>query len=130
MTNQLNEITSTAAALFNQMASWPSSVLLGIILIIAGGALKAVGLVPCKLIPVCILVLGGALNYFIGDVAQVAPTQRHPDVILVMWGVCIGFAAWAAHRILLKRFEKYIPFLSGKSGDTEVTKASDKPEKK
>ena len=126
MTNQLNEITSTAAALFNQMASWPSSVLLGIILIIAGGAIKAIGLVPSKLIPVYILVLGGALNFFIGDISQVSPTQRYPGVILVMWGICIGFAAWAAHRLLLKRFEKYIPFLSGKSGETEV-KAGEKP---
>ena len=109
-----------AASVIEQMQAWPSAVLLGICLIILGGVLKTLALFPNRAIPAVVLVCGTGVNLLIGDAGQVDPAQRHPEIILAMWGFCVAFGAWMTHALLLKRFEKYLPILNGRSGDTEV----------
>lgn len=110
--SSLNEVTKLVAALVNQIQSWPAAVLLAVCLIVLGVVLKSLAIFPNKFIPVTILIGGALLNLFIGDPGQVDPAQRHPDVILGMWGFCVGAASWLAHAVVLKRFEKYLPFLN------------------
>lgn len=77
--------------------------------------MKAIGAFPNRFIPICVIALGAVLNFVLGDFGAVAPEQRNPGVILGLQGVLLGFAAWSLHALLLRRFEKYLPFLSGKA---------------
>lgn len=114
-TPSLNDATQLISGLVQQIQSWPAAVLLAVCLIVIGVVLKSLALFPNKFIPVTILLGGALINLLIGDPGQVDPAQRHPDVILAMWGFCVGAAAWVAHAVFLKRFEKYLPFLEEKT---------------
>lgn len=112
MTNQLSQLTDTIGAVFQQMQQWPAAVLLCIVLLILGTVWKSIPTLDNKYIPIFILAAGGVLNYFIGDMGSVRETQRNPNLILVLWGIVVGFVAWAFHATVLKRLEKWLPFLS------------------
>lgn len=126
-----NEISGAVAVLTNavqQMQQWPLAVLLVAFLVAFGSMLKALECFPNRAIPICVLVAGGVANGLLGDVGSVSPTQRHPEAVLAMQGVLLGFGAWGLHALFLRRFERFIPFLAGKSGDTVViTKDETKP---
>lgn len=116
--NWLTDATQSATALVNQIQAWPSAVLLGVCLIIAGGILKGLKLFPNKFIPALLIAAGAIVTWFTGDIGKVEPTQRHPEIILAMQGCVVAFASCLTHALVLKRFEKHIPFLNGSSGDT------------
>jgi hypothetical protein len=125
MTNELTGWVGTIGAAVEQMQHWPSAVLIIAVLIVYGGLMKSIDIFPNKFIPACVLVVGSALNVMMGDYGSVSTTQRHPELVLALQGFMLGFAAWALHNFLLRRFEKFIPFLEGK-GDSE-TKDTTKP---
>jgi hypothetical protein len=116
--NWLTEATQSATALVHQIQAWPSAVLLGVCLIILGAMLKMLKLFPNRFIPAVLLVIGAGGTMLTGDVGKVEPTQRHPEIILAMQGLVVAFAACLTHALVLKRFEKFIPLLAGKTGDT------------
>lgn len=118
MTNELSGYLDTLGAAVKQMEQWPVAILIVVVLIVMGSALKIVGLFPNRLIPIAVLLMGAAANWLLGDPGAVSETQRHPMVVLALHGFLLGFAAWIIHRWGLKRFENRIPFLAGKSGDT------------
>jgi len=106
----MKDITDFVHAFVEQMQCWPSAVLLFFVLIVLGWALK-ISAFPNRFIPLAVLGAGSGLNLLIGDVGKVDPTQRNPQVILAMWGLCIAFVAWTAHNTVLWRLEKYVPLL-------------------
>lgn len=116
--SSIGEGIKLATSVVEQMQSWPSAVLLGVCLVILGWVLKMMALFPNRAIPAVVLLTGTLVNLFIGDTGKVDPSQRHPEIILAMWGFCVAFGAWMAHALLLKRFEKFLPILNGRSGDT------------
>lgn len=118
MTNELSSWLQTATGAIEQMQRAPVSLLLIGVLIVVGAALKAMEYFPNRLIPVVVIALGGLGNGYLGDPGQVSNTQRHPVAVLVLQGILLGFAAWALHHFLLRRMERFIPFMAGKSGDT------------
>jgi hypothetical protein len=71
--------------------------------------------------------MGAVGNGTLGNPGAVSPDQRFPVAVLALQGFLLGFGAWALHAFLLRRFEKYIPLLAGKSGDTQLI---DKPKEK
>jgi hypothetical protein len=125
MTNELTGAVTILTNAVQQMQQWPLAVLLVAFLIALGSVLKALEFFPNRMIPIAVLVAGGVANAFLGDVGSVAPSQRHPEAVLAMQGVLLGFGAWGLHAFILRRFEKFIPFLAGKSGDTIEIKKSD-----
>lgn len=127
----MSDTLNFVEAIANQIQRWPAAVLLFFCLIVLGWVLKVTAF-PNKLIPASVLVAGSFINVLIGDVSKVEPTQRNPQIILAMWGVCIGFMAWGCHGLLLKKLEKYVPMFRVKGdGDTTfVTKDTIEPPKK
>jgi hypothetical protein len=118
MTNELLGWLDTVTGAVKQMEQWPVAVLLIAFLIVVGAMLKSLEVFPNRAIPTCLIVLGSVANAFLGNPGTVGPTQRHPIAVLALQGALLGFASIALHFLVLKRFEKYIPFLAGKSGDT------------
>lgn len=112
---ELGGIVDAVVAGIAKMQQWPAAVLIIAALIVSGGVMKAIGAFPNRFIPICVIALGSVLNFVLGDFGAVAPEQRNPGVILGLQGVLLGFAAWSLHALLLRRFEKYLPFLSGKA---------------
>jgi hypothetical protein len=134
----INQAVKTISALTEQIQTWPLSVVLVICLLIAGStmkltlnvirnaghALESTGLpktgkitrivATCliQLIPVFVLASGGWANGLIADPGKVAPCPN-PQFVIVMWGVCIGAMTWIIHWKFVKRFEKFLPLLSG-----------------
>lgn len=104
------------------MQQWPSAVLIVAVLIVCGGILKSLAAFPNRFIPICVIIIGCCLNCALGDFGSVNPAQRNPGVILALQGILLGFAAWSLHALLLRRFEKYVPFLSGKHEAEPETK--------
>ena len=118
MTNEITSWIGTVTSAVQQMQEWPAAVLIIASLIVFGSVLKSIEVWPNRFIPIAVLAVGAILNAIIGEPGSVAPTQRHPEVVLALQGLLLGFAAWALHAFLLRRLERYIPFLAGKSGDT------------
>jgi hypothetical protein len=115
-------------ATIEQMHEWPVSVMLVACLLVLGYALKLAHFVPNRMIPIVVMGLGLALNVFIGDTGKVAPNQRHPEVVLGLYGLMLGFISWVSHHAVIKRFEKYLPMLQGKEGGPgDANKNNTKP---
>jgi hypothetical protein len=118
MTNEIAGWIGTLTSAVEQMQRWPASVLIVAVLIVSGSVLKSLSFFPNRFIPIAVLGIGSMLNSFLGETGAVNPSQRHPEIVLALHGLLLGFAAWALHAFLLRRLERYIPFLAGKSGDT------------
>lgn len=125
MTNELTGWIQTATEAVRQMQQWPVAILIIAALIVMGGVLKSLEFFPNRAIPMMVLVLGAAANTMLGDTGSISPTQRNPMAVLALQGVLLGFAAWALHAFLLRRLERFVPLLAGKSGDTVEIKKSD-----
>ena len=125
MTNEVYQITNIANGLLHQMQEWPVAILIVAALIVFGWAFKIVSLFPNKFIPVALLLLGAVGNGVLGEPGSVHPAQRYPEAVLALQGFLLGFGSWALHFFLLKRFEKFLPFLSGKTGDTTIINKKD-----
>lgn len=121
-------IVDAVVAGIAKMQQWPAAVLIIAALIVSGGVMKAIGAFPNRFIPICVIVLGSLLNYLLGDFGAVDPAQRNPGLVLGLQGMLLGFAAWSLHALLLRRFEKYLPFLSGKAeAEPEANDKNDQP---
>lgn len=126
MTNELQSVyhvVDTITGAVKQIEQLPSSFLVVLLLVLSGGFLKALALFPNRFIPwTIILVLGPALNWWFGNPGSVS-NEIDSAKGLALQGVAIGLFSWGLHAWALKRFEKYVPFLAGRSGNTQhITK--------
>lgn len=96
---------------WNQLAHSPLWLLLAIVTLAIGLTLKSVRIFPNRFIPLITLPFSTLVYAFMGDRSQIDPGQPYPVVMLGFYGFIDGFVAWAAHKIILKRFEKYLPWL-------------------
>ena len=117
-TNLLSSWLGHATDAVNQIEQLPFSLLLLVVLIVLGGVLKMLALFPNKWIPAVIFVVGTVANGYFGAHGSVGPDQT-PEVVLAFRGFLVGATAWTLHATILKRFEKYVPLLAGKTGDTD-----------
>ena len=127
MTNELTSGIEMLRCAVEQMQRWPAALLIVAVLIVAGSMLKSLEMFPNRFIPCAVLALGATLNALLGETGSVAPTQRHPEVVLALQGLLLGFAAWTMHAFLLRRLEKYIPFLSGDHKNQNENKSDNGP---
>lgn len=128
MTNEITGWIGTLTSAVQQMQQWPIAVLLVAVLIVMGGVLKSMELFPNRAIPAAVLTMGAIANALLGDPGSVSPAQRHPEAVLALQGILLGFAAWGLHHFLLRRLERFIPLLAGKSGDTQTITKKDTTE--
>lgn len=124
MTNEIASVIQSATDALRQVQSWPVAILIIAVLIVLGGALKVVSAFPNKYIPIAVLLCGSLGNAMLGDLESVK-AARHPLAVLALQGFIFGFAAWTLHHFLLRRFEKFIPLLAGKTGDTQIIDKKD-----
>jgi len=120
MTNELASYVDLVTGAVKEIESLPISVVLVGVLILLGGCLKTIAAFPNKFIPWVIMFgFGPVLNLLFGSAGSVnSEFSADPWKGLLIQGVPLGLLAWMIHRWLLKRFEKHIPFLAGKTGDT------------
>lgn len=116
----MNEIFAIFADLPNRLEHLPVGVMIMLVINVIGLALKAAQIFPNRCIPLTLIGLGALFNCGVGDPGSVSYKIPHPYVALAAYGSIISFAAWAAHKILIKRLEKYLPpwFLRYVSYDT------------
>lgn len=116
----MEDVFKTAGVVWDYVTAMPGHLLLVLLLNIVGLVLKRIRHVPNNLIP-ALLVLGGAVLYpFIGQPGQVSTQLRNPQMVLVIYGVLLGFAAWILHLTVLKRGGKFIrrlPLVGDALGD-------------
>lgn len=108
-TNQMADLgmgLKTVQSALDQMHQWPMGLLIVVVLVILGVAIRVSHAIPNRLAPIAILVLGIGLNILIGDPGKVSPTQRNPRVVLGLYGWCQGMAALALYSVVGKRAEK------------------------
>jgi hypothetical protein len=110
MTNELSVVFKTVGAAVDHMQQQPASILLMAVLCVVGMMLKHLSPFPNRFIPAVVIAIGAFANAFLGDVGSVDPAQRHPVAVLAMQGFLLGFGAWAVHRLVIQRFEKFLPF--------------------
>lgn len=136
-------ILKTAYNVIQQMQSWPSAVLLFVVMTLLGVLiyslavmlhrfaphvpehemkLERLSLTLRYLAPVSVIIVSAWLNTVLGDVGAVAPNQRNPHVILGMWGFCIGFGSWIASWIVYKKIGKVLPIPTNGGSTTFVEK--------
>ena len=131
-----NEITTEVGSVVNaavgavknlttSIDQWPTSVTIVAVLIVVTVMLRLSEKCPNRWIPIIVITLGGVMNWFMGSVASVPADQEFPRMLLGFKGMLIGFIACVAYIVLLKRFEKRLPLLSGRSGDTMEIKRED-----
>lgn len=76
-----------------------------------------------------ICVLGGMLLYWaLGPMDTIAKEQRHPWVLMLLFGALLGFGSWAAHGLLIKAIRLKFPgFLEDEAPAQNKTKAGETP---
>lgn len=104
-----------------QLTHSPLWLLLAIITLAIGLTLKSVRIFPNRFIPLITLPFSTLVYAFMGDRSQIDPGQPYPVVMLGFYGFIDGFVAWGAHKIILKRFEKYLPWLQPAIEDFDST---------
>lgn len=101
-----------------QMESWPSSVLVVVALMFVGWAIKRDEFLPSKTIPSILMGLGSLIYVFVGHTGSISPEQRHPEIILALYGMILGVVAWITHGLVWKQIEKRLG--SALNDDTEI----------
>lgn len=91
--------------LFVQLTSATPEVLLAVWAIVFGYVLKGIPIIPNRAIPASVVAVCMVIYPFLIEENVKAPyTMKHPQVRLVVIGAVIGFIAWAAHALLLKKY--------------------------
>ena len=101
-----------------QMERWPSSVLVVVALMFVGWAIKRDEFLSSKTIPSVLMGLGALLYIFVGHPGSVNPEQRHPEIILALYGMILGVIAWITHGLVWRQIEKRLGSALG--DDTEI----------
>jgi hypothetical protein len=97
--------------IWGQLTHSPAWLLVAAMTLAIGLTVKSIKLIPNRLIPLFTLPFSTAAYAFLGDRSQVNPSQPYPVVILGFYGFLLGFVSWAAHKLILKRLERFLPWL-------------------
>lgn len=95
-TNTMNELglaVKVTESMINQLHSWPASVAIVFLLVVAGSAIRTHRVISNRWAVFAIFGLGMLLNVFVGDPGKVHPGQRNPTVMLAIYGFGLGFIA-------------------------------------
>jgi len=108
--------------LVTQLDAAPINVIMFFALLLSIPAMRLTDYVANRIIPVIVMVfLGPILSIFAASKASIVDLGMqydYPRFVLYSKGFVIGGAACIVYALFLKRYEKKIPMLGGKSGDT------------
>ena len=85
--------------------------ILAIVTMMLGLTLKSIKIFPNRYIPLVTLPFCAVAYALMGNPKQIDHEISLPRVMLGFYGFIDGFVAWMGHRVILSRFEKYIPWL-------------------
>ena len=116
----MNDLLNILKAIAEQVNNLPVTVLMMIVLVVLGSMIKISNYIHNRFIPILLIIAGGGLNFIFGNIATVEFSQRNPDGILILRGICMGFGAWLFHKVVLRRTKanKFMPVIND-NGDTE-----------
>lgn len=97
---------------WNQLAHSPLWVVIAVMTLAIGLTLKSIKVFPNRFIPLVTMPFATIAYALLGNPGEVNPYIPYPKVMLAFYGFIDGFVAWASHRWILKRFEKYLPWLA------------------
>lgn len=96
---------------WTQLTHSPLWLIVAAMTLALGLTIKSIRFIPNNLIPIFTLTFSTATYALMGDRSQISPTQPFPVILLGFYGFLDGFVAWALHKIILSRFEKFFPWL-------------------
>ncbi len=134
MTNEITGWLGTANDMAKQLQEQSNiAVLLVPVIIIITCCIIAIPQVPGRLLFPLNVLMGAALNYKFGQVAESVKSSSNMEFILFAHGLIIGVAAGAVHVILARKLGRRFPALVGEGrrptaeGDTVIiVKTKDK----
>lgn len=101
----LADVLKVLGSIWIQIQEAPAHLLLILVLNVIGVALK-MSPVQNRAIPPLLMLLGMGGYPFLASPANINPAFRHPEVVLALYGLLLGFLAVVAH-MLLRRIEKF-----------------------
>lgn len=131
-------IETAKGALITPLTNAPLLVAVGIGLLAFGWLLKLVPVFPNQWIPAAVILLGGAVGYFVvpmqgpADWAFAVSNPDAADIIRrVSVGLAVGVMVFLAHKYGVKRIERWAAARFGNGGDTAFIQKEEtpKPEK-
>lgn len=108
-TNIMSELglgLKTVQSAIDQMHAWPTSMLIVFALVVLGVAIRVSHQISNRWAPIVILGVAIALNVLLGDTGKVDPTQRHPHIVLGLYGLGLGVISLFIYGLVGKRVEK------------------------
>jgi hypothetical protein len=105
----MENIIQTLSESFHVLTDSPSWLVLLVVINLICVWLQTSAFCANKFVPAIAVVIGAVLWSFLGDCGAIAPTQRHPQVILAMQGFLIGVIAYALHGSLVAFWRKKFP---------------------
>lgn len=116
------DIINTLSGVWNQITSAPAHLLLVLLLNVIGLALKKAPFIRNEWIPCIVLTLGTVLYpLLVSPTLEQHQQFRHPLLVLVIYGFLLGAMALVLHRMLLKKFGKFINGLFADDPDQPKT---------
>lgn len=103
-----DQLVTIIGAVWTQITSAPAHLLLVLILNVLGYALKKSPVIPNQYIPIGVLVAGTFGYPLMVSPGSVDPAYPHPQFILHMYGFLLGALALIVHRLVLRRFGKFL----------------------
>lgn len=119
---EVNQIVDSAAGAVKQLVTtidqWPVSVLIVAVLLVTIIVIRGSTKFPSRIAVPAVITIGAGMNAVLGSIKSVPSDQAYPQLVLAFKGVLLGFISCFIYMVVLKRFEKKLPFLSGSFGDT------------
>jgi len=106
----------------DQLHRWPVAVVCSLFGIVVGLIIKKSRVIENRWIPVGVVVTVTFFYWLTTGNGSISYDCPHPEAIIVMHGVLIGFVAWTVHKFIL---EKYLPkavLAEWTNGDTALLK--------
>ena len=95
--------------ILNQVGNLGTGAMLVLAVIVTGYIARGITSLPNALIPLITFVVAVGGNYLMGDVGQVSPATRNPQVRLAFVGIAYWGIGWLLHNQGLSRLEKFLP---------------------
>lgn len=95
--------------LLNQISNLGTGAMCVLAVIVTGYIARSIPQIPNVVIPLITFAVAVGGNYLLGDIGQVSPATRNPQVRLAFVGIAYWGIGWLLHNQGLSRLEKFLP---------------------
>ena len=96
-----------------QIDKWPFALVLVFALNVLAWMLKKIEVFPDKFIGPSVVSLAAVLYPFVGEIQSLKPDTQHRIIVMAIYGIVIGFIAWAGHGLFWGVISKFPGFKNG-----------------